>query len=239
MTNTLVLNVITVVRNGAQHLEATIQSVLRQQHVPMEYIVIDGASTDGTTEIISRYADRIAYWSSEPDRGIYDAMNKGWSVAQSNSLILFLGAGDQLISFPDSDNHYPADTVLYGTVQTGEREFFVPKADWRLRFYNSLHHQGLLVPKSLHPAPPFDCSFPRYADFDFNQRLYSQGASFRFLPGFRSLAMPGGITSSFAFRESLDVIRKNYGLLQMGLTFMTFAISRVFPQLRRFSHHTS
>ena len=76
--------VITLVRNGKAHLETTIQSVLEQTYENIEYIVIDGASTDGTIDIIKRYDDRIDYWLSEPDDGIYDAMNRLRSLLRGN-----------------------------------------------------------------------------------------------------------------------------------------------------------
>jgi len=71
------VSIVTVVYNGAATLERTIQSVLAQSHPFIEYIIVDGGSTDGTLEIIRRYEDRIAYWMSERDKGIYDGMNKG------------------------------------------------------------------------------------------------------------------------------------------------------------------
>lgn len=75
------ITVITVVLNGAKHLEETILSVLNQTYDNVEYIVIDGGSTDGTLEIIKKYEWAIDYWVSEKDEGIYDAMNKGLSIA--------------------------------------------------------------------------------------------------------------------------------------------------------------
>ena len=75
------ISVITVTYNCAALVERTMQNVLRQTYRNLEYIVIDGGSTDGTAGIIARYADRLAYTLSEPDRGIYHAMNKGVQVA--------------------------------------------------------------------------------------------------------------------------------------------------------------
>ena len=82
-----VITVVTVVRNGAALLEQTILSVLQQPYQNLEYIVIDGGSTDGSVDIIKKYEKRLSCWLSERDNGIYDAMNKGWSLAKENSLI--------------------------------------------------------------------------------------------------------------------------------------------------------
>jgi glycosyltransferase involved in cell wall biosynthesis len=87
------ISVITVVFNGAQYLENTIRSVVGQVYANVEYIIIDGGSTDGSLEIIRNYSEQIDYWVSEPDRGIYDAMNKGLDAA-SGEWINFMNAGD-------------------------------------------------------------------------------------------------------------------------------------------------
>jgi len=87
------VSVITVVFNSAGLLERTLTSVLGQTYPNIEYIVIDGGSEDGTVDIIRKHEDRIAYWISEPDRGIYDAMNKGLAAA-TGDFLWFLNAGD-------------------------------------------------------------------------------------------------------------------------------------------------
>ncbi|MGE5294462.1 MAG: glycosyltransferase family 2 protein [Solirubrobacterales bacterium] len=93
------ITVVTVVRNRVSDIAATIESVLAQSYGPLEYIVIDGASTDGTEDVIRRYEDAIDYWVSEPDWGISDAFNKGLRVA-TGEWINFMNAGDR---FADPD----------------------------------------------------------------------------------------------------------------------------------------
>lgn len=227
------LTVITVVRNGAEFLEQTILSVTRPRPVTTEYLVIDGGSTDGTVDIIKRHSDGIRYWISEPDRGIYDAMNKGWAAAVDGSHILYLGAGDLLLSLPEEAEQYRPDTVLYGTVEVGRDHCFVPHSDWRLKYYNSLHHQGLLIPKGLHPAPPFDCRYGKYADFDFNQRLYRRGVRFRYHPELRSYAMPDGVTEEFSLAETVRITRKNFGAAHAILSILAYLALRCLPPLKR------
>jgi glycosyltransferase involved in cell wall biosynthesis len=87
------ISIITVVFNGEQFLEETIRSVINQNYDNVEYIIIDGGSTDGTLNIIKKYEDKISYWVSEKDGGIYDAMNKALDVA-SGVWINFMNAGD-------------------------------------------------------------------------------------------------------------------------------------------------
>lgn len=90
------ISVITVVYNGEEFLEKTIQSVINQSYDNVEYIIIDGGSTDATVDIIKKYEDKINYWVSEKDTGIYDAMNKGIKVSMGEGL-LFLNAGDYFV----------------------------------------------------------------------------------------------------------------------------------------------
>jgi glycosyltransferase involved in cell wall biosynthesis len=89
------VTIITAVRNRAATLARTIESVLAQTYPEVEHVVIDGASSDGTVEVIRRYADRLAHWQSEPDRGISDAFNKGLAAARGD-LIGLLNADDWL-----------------------------------------------------------------------------------------------------------------------------------------------
>ena len=93
------ISVITVVRNDVSHIEQTMLSVLNQTYPNVEYIVIDGGSTDGTVDIIMKYADKLAFWVSEPDGGIYPAMNKGLQHA-TGEWVNFMNSGD---SFADDN----------------------------------------------------------------------------------------------------------------------------------------
>ena len=97
-TDTLI-SIVTVSYNAVLTIEQTILSVINQTYPNVEYIIIDGGSTDGTVDIIKKYEDKIAYWVSEPDKGIYDAMNKGVVVA-TGEWINFMNAGD---IFTDGD----------------------------------------------------------------------------------------------------------------------------------------
>lgn len=112
------ISIVTVSYNAVTTIEQTIQAVINQTYKNIEYIIIDGGSTDGTLDIIKKYKDKISYWVSEPDKGIYDAMNKGIKVA-TGEWINFMNAGD---SFYDNKtlertfNQYYTDNtkVIYG-----------------------------------------------------------------------------------------------------------------------------
>ena len=117
------ISVITVVYNDSKGLEYTIQSVLSQTYNSIEYIVIDGGSNDGTLDIIKKYESQIDIWKSEPDEGIFDAMNKGARLA-SGEWLNFMNAGDRFvdnnvlerifsIQIPESISFIYSDCNLY------------------------------------------------------------------------------------------------------------------------------
>ena len=93
MGNNPKISIITVSFNAVKVIEETIVSVINQTYTNVEYIIIDGGSTDGTVDIIKEYADKISYWVSESDKGIYDAMNKG-GIKALGDFLYFLNAGD-------------------------------------------------------------------------------------------------------------------------------------------------
>ncbi|SVC94866.1 uncharacterized protein METZ01_LOCUS347720, partial [marine metagenome] len=94
---TLLVTVVTVVFNDAKHIEETINSVINQTYDNVEYLVIDGGSSDGTVDVLSKYDDQIDYWVSESDKGIYDAMNKGIELA-TGVWLNFMNSGDKYFS---------------------------------------------------------------------------------------------------------------------------------------------
>lgn len=98
--NRPLVSIVTPVFNGRQYLEQTVQSVLGQSYANIEYIIIDGGSTDGTLDIIKKYQDRIDFWASEPDQGMYDAVNKGLK-----------RAAGEIVAYLNADDLYYSDTV--------------------------------------------------------------------------------------------------------------------------------
>jgi glycosyltransferase involved in cell wall biosynthesis len=168
------VSVVTVCRNAVAEIEATIASVISQTHPAIEYIVIDGASTDGTVEAIRRASDDIDTWISEPDAGIYDAMNKGVRLA-TGEWIIFMNAGDRFYS-----NHaieellcaHGADAdLLYGDHEVrypgGSRRIARAAPPSRLWKGMVCSHQAVLSKTELLRQNPFDTSEPVTADFAF------------------------------------------------------------------------
>jgi glycosyltransferase involved in cell wall biosynthesis len=113
------LSVITINRNNADGLDKTIQSVINQSFKDFEYIVIDCNSTDNSLDVIKKYDNKINYWISETDTGIYNAMNKG--IAKSNgNYLLFLNSGDYLVNkdvLKSVFEHQQTADIIYGNMQ--------------------------------------------------------------------------------------------------------------------------
>lgn len=187
--NKLKISVVTVSYNAAETIEETIQSVVNQTYDNIEYIIIDGGSTDGTVDIIKKYADRIAYWVSEPDKGIYDAMNKGINVA-TGDYINFMNAGD---TFTKRDIvEKVADKIFI--------ESFIVICDWNDIKKNCLierkaleikylkrnilcSHQAMLIKLSYHKNNLYDTTFRFCADYNFLYKsYYNDGVSIQYIP---------------------------------------------------------
>lgn len=154
------ISVITAVYNGEKHIEETILSIINQDYPNLEYIVIDGGSTDRTISIIKKYIDRISFFISEKDNGIADAFNKGIKLA-SGDYINFQGDGDGFVSCDALSrifaNHDPEDLLISarinrtdenGEVLYSSRNMPVFKRR-SLLFRMSMPHQGLFTHKSL------------------------------------------------------------------------------------------
>ena len=224
-TENLNITVIIAVYNAEEHIEDSIKSVLNQQ-MKIDLIIIDGDSDDNTVRIVRKYNNSLYKLVSEPDRGIYDAFNKGWNLANIDSFILYLGAGDKLLKLPSKDSFLKAD-VIYGKVVLNEASMFKSKIGLELKLGNTLHHQALFVKKRMHPISPFDTQFSLYADFDFNQRLYKKKVEFLYDDTFLSYALPDGVSADFDEGQSLKVVKKNFGKFY-------FYFAKLYYRLQRF-----
>jgi glycosyltransferase involved in cell wall biosynthesis len=223
LSNQPLITIITVVFNGEKFIEDTIKNIVKinQIYKNVKYIVIDGGSNDGTVEIIRKYEADIEYWMSEPDNGIYDAMNKGWSLADHNSHILFLGAGDLILGLPTIDELH-CNKAIFGKVSIGNNNFYDSIFSWKIKLGNTLHHQALLIHKSLCESPPFNTQYKVYGDYDLNARLFNEGVNFVFSESFSAYALPNGLTRKLYIQECLKVIEKNFGITWKALAMIYY-----------------
>ena len=139
------ISVVTICYNAKNDLEKTILSVLSQTYQDIEYIIIDGGSTDGTVDIIHKYSERLFYWISEPDKGIYDAMNKGMDRA-TGSWINFMNAGDTFC-----DNEVIKNIFGYNDLS----DYSVIYVDCYVSKLNQLQYLKASSMKKVHVQMPF------------------------------------------------------------------------------------
>ena len=185
------ISVITVVFNDVTHIRATMESFFSQTWEDKEYIVIDGGRTDGTAEIIKEYADRLAYWCSEKDGGIYDAMNKG-IVHATGDWINILNRGDYYCSEDSlrnaiikSSNNKDAD-IIYGnsiTIIDGQEHFQKANTSITQLDYKAIYRHGSsLIRTSTNKKYMYNTKMSKKygfaLDFDAIYRMYHAGCTF-------------------------------------------------------------
>ncbi len=169
------ISIITVSYNAVKTIEQTILSVINQSYDNIEYIIIDGGSTDGTVDIIKKYEDRIAYWISEPDEGIYDAMNKGIDRA-TGDWIYFIGADDWLyrnktieLVVKEIDKKKEFD-IVYGKIMLIDSRVNLQKESSLVKENNvfvGIPHQAFFVKTNIIKLNKFDLHYRMAADYDF------------------------------------------------------------------------
>jgi GT2 family glycosyltransferase len=217
------VSVITVVRNNARNIERTIQAVLGQAYDNLEYIVVDGASTDGTVDVIGKYRDRIHHFVSEPDEGIYDAMNKAIDlVSDAESYVIFANSDDRLFS-PHAieaaiEKGRGAD-LIYGKMRLTDGEAVaimgreVESNDLALE---TLCHPATLMRRRLFESVgKFDTSFRIAADYDLIVRCFQHPVSTRFVDEVISEMQMGGISEDrfmLSCAERKRVVRARFDL---------------------------
>ena len=167
------VTVITVVLNGKAHIEDTLLSVLGQTYPNLEYIVIDGGSTDGTVDIIQKYQAGLAYWHTEKDEGIYDAMNKGLAKAMGH-WVNFMNAGDTFYAAETVAEVFASmpqgATVIYGSVEilySDLSRIERPGSPARLWQGMQFSHQAAFIDTKYHQAHPYDVTNTIAADLAF------------------------------------------------------------------------
>jgi len=164
------LSIVTVVYNDVNNIIHTIESVLSKKNNDIEYIVIDGASTDGTIEKIERYKSQISCFVSEQDNGIYDAMNKGLKLA-SGDAVIFMNSGDIFAPSLNLEqfllNHDLANSVIIGfSIQQYKGDFYLrPKRSNIQHLLNYPAHQAIFVPKKYYKLVNFNTELKIAADY--------------------------------------------------------------------------
>lgn len=191
-----VVSIVTVCYNAVKTIEETIKSVISQDYQNIEYIIVDGGSKDGTLEVIKKYEKKITRWISEPDKGIYDAMNKGIIMA-SGEWILFRNSGDlfydeQSVSkvFSNAIDH--SIDILHGDCQLRDGKWYKNiKPDIELDEYNGFSmpvlHPSTFVRTCIHKSRLFSLDYRSSSDFDFFLHLIKENKKFLYVPELLSI----------------------------------------------------
>jgi len=201
------LSIITVNLNNAEGLQKTIESVVSQTFTDYEYIIIDGGSTDGSKEIIERYADKITYWVSEPDKGIYNGMNKGL-FKTIGKYVFFLNSGDyfltnnvlEKVSANTLNYDFLFTGVLKSDEESGTKFRDIPKnVDKISLFKKMICHQSIFVKKNVFDKIGyFDTKYKIKADYEWLLRAITKN---EFLLGYFSEVITyyplGGVSDKY------------------------------------------
>ena len=235
-------SIITVTYNAGKVLEDTIQSVVFQTYRNMEYIIVDGGSTDNTLDVAHKYQERISKVISEPDKGLYDAMNKGIRMATGDYLC-FLNAGDELhenetlqkIVYTLKGKELP--DVIYGeTAIVDEEGHFLHMR--RLSTPEHLHwksfkegmlvcHQAFLTRRELALANPYDLRYRFSADFDWCIRIMKQSKNLHNTHLTLIDYLNEGMTTQnhkASLKERFRIMTKHYGWISTILHHGWFVI---------------
>lgn len=232
------LSVITIVYNNVKDIERTILSVLNQTYPNIEYILIDGASADGTKDIIYKYKSRLAQFISEPDKGIYDAMNKGLSLA-TGDYVLFMNSGDEIyapVTVAEVFDTAAAADIYYGETEMfneqweslGQRRHHSPENfDWQsFKYGMSISHQAIYVKRSL--AEPFNLEYKYSSDIDWIIRAAKNASSIVNTHSYVAKYLVGGVSKKkhlASLKERFKIFTKYYGLVPNLINHIFIAIN--------------
>lgn len=221
------VSIVTITYNAAQIVEETILSVLSQSYTDYEYVFIDGKSKDGTLDRIEMYRQRFEDKGipfrvySEPDKGIYDALNKGIVQAQGQ-WIQMLNAGDRLahenvLERVFQDRHYEAD-VVYGDTILSDSGYYKKRQTQtpdKLPYEMPFCHQSVFVRTSVQKKYRFNMQYRIVADYDMFGRMYLDGVSFRYIQEYVSIFDMTGLSGAnqLALDREKDQSRRNNGIL--------------------------
>jgi glycosyltransferase involved in cell wall biosynthesis len=237
------ITVVTVVLNDIDHIEATITSVLSQVDCILEYVVVDGGSTDGTLDVIRKYSDRIQHWESARDQGIYYAMNKGIGAATGDWMI-FINSGDAFSHSTvvrDMLNQIsPHDDIIYGQYlvkyRGGATRKVLPRHIADMWKGTITSHQAMLIRTGLMKAHRFDCDFRLAADYELVSKLYHSGCCFHYVPEVIAVVSAAGVSDTSradVYYEFSRIARNYYRSKPFRIYFLLKCVESFFRMLAK------
>lgn len=227
------ISIIVVLYRDRDELGALIENLSPFRDGRAELIIIDGGSEDGSLNLLKEKSDQIDFWLSEPDGGIYAAMNKGIAAARGQ-YILHINAGDRLRSLPLVDLEVCGKRridVVCCRVLEDDNHLYVPRNDWLLRFDNTWHHQGTFYRRTAHLG--YDTAYRVFGDFDHNQRLRKAQKTVEILDIVVATHRTNGVSSNKETKKEIfHSIRKNFGALNVIPAFARFQLLKLQGLLR-------
>jgi glycosyltransferase involved in cell wall biosynthesis len=244
--NLPVVSIITVVYNSVDFIERTILSVINQLYPKVEYLIIDGGSTDGTLDIIAKYKKYIDVFITEPDNGLYDAMNKGLTLAKGDYL-WFINSGDEIYDLNVLDNifrsgkqfadFYYGETAItdaQGNILGMRRHKAPEKLTWRSFLWGmKVSHQSMIVKRTI--SCRYDLQYRFSADFDWAVKALKKADSIVNTGLILSKFMDGGTTKKnlkAGIKERFRIMKKNYGLIPTVLVHLILPVKLAFFYLK-------
>ena len=219
------ISIITVVFNGRDLIGRTVNSVLSQSYSNIEYIIIDGASSDGTLSVLEQFRSNIHKIISEIDSGIYDAMNKGLKNA-TGEYVLFLNAGDELyttdtlsdiFSLGEADVYYGNTAIVneHGTMLSDRRLAPPEELDWKsLRYGMCVSHQSFIAKRSI--CGYYDLNYKISSDIDWVIDVLKKADKITNTKNYISKFLEGGTSNKqmkTALKERFVIMSKHYGFI--------------------------
>jgi glycosyltransferase involved in cell wall biosynthesis len=181
------ITIVTVIFNSVDTIEQTLLSIINQTYNNVEYIIIDGGSTDGTIDILKKYDDKIDYWISEADEGLYYAMNKGLEAA-NGQWVNFMNSGDSFYRSTTIaelfDHDFDSDVVYGDVIFSFDGKNVVNVNAQGLDFFwkgMPFVHQACFVKTSLMKKYPFDTSYKLISDYKSLYNIYMAGCQFHYI----------------------------------------------------------
>ncbi|GAA4268738.1 glycosyltransferase family 2 protein [Hyunsoonleella aestuarii] len=236
------ISVITVVYNGEKYLQQTIDSVYNQTYKNVEYIIVDGFSTDSTLNIIKKNKDKITHWISEPDNGIYDAMNKGVSMA-TGELIGIINSDDwydinMVETVVNEYLQHPEKSIFHGdrydVLENGHKELIKFNASvFRFKYFCMTYsHPSMFITKEVYENDNYNTNLKLYSDYQFVLTQFLKSPNqFHYINKALVYFRLGGESSNESFfnelRESFSA-RKNskMSLFESAFAFVQVLILR-------------
>ena len=247
------VSIITVVYNAAADLRLTLENLIRIRYENLELIVVDGGSTDGTRAVIEEFSLHVSHWVSEPDEGIYDAMNKGLRMSEGD-YVWFVNAGDCVYDahvleniFKGQEQYadvYYGETLIAddcGSVKGLRRKRLPKKLTWHsLRKGMVVCHQSFIAARDI--APMYDTKYRYAADIAWVIETLRRSKRIEYTHCVLSVFRQGGASTQHrreSLRERFDIMRHYYGLPVTVFWHIVFLFGLFAPRYRKIGRRLS